>query len=365
MLRALLALTVGLAACEARAIQVFALWGQSNAGDSAITYTGMDPELLAPQESLYQYSAWPAETFTWSPMAPHGSGNKYFGPELSFARDMSEQLGEPVAVIKVSYSGTSLWHRWMPLPNSAYPTALNDIYPLALAKTQTAIAQLADAGLAPELAGMLWVQGEGDANYEWSGMAYDDNLLTLVAAVRADLNAPDMPFVYNQLHVNVARNYPALVRESQANAELIGVNMHMVNIDDLSLNVDSVHFPALTQIALGGRFADVFETPAPMATADFNEDGCVDAGDLLLWQEGSLEADANLDGMVDGQDFLEWQQQVDVAVAPTLMVVPEPPVWAFFVVFGFAYTLATLTAFRKQRRIEALELEVKQLKGEL
>ncbi len=320
----LVAAILAVNAASAAPIKVFALMGQSNAGDSAITFPGMDPVLLAPQENLYQYSAWPAETFTWDAMAPHGSGNKYFGAELSFAHAMSTQLGEPVAVIKVSYSGTSLWYRWLPDP-SVYPTAPNDLYAPALAKVQTATAGLVDLGYEPTLAGIMWIQGEGDANTDWSAMAYDDNLLMLVDALRTDLNAPDVPFLYNQLHVNVARNYPELVRESQVNAAALGTNMHLVNIDDLSLNVDSVHFPALTQIELGRRFAAILAPVAPpLAAADFNADGCVDGSDLLLWQDGSLEADANLDGLVDGADFLLWQQQVDVVEPPIVASVPEP-----------------------------------------
>jgi hypothetical protein len=67
--------------------------------------------------------------------------------------------------------------------------------------------------------------------------------------------------------------------------------------------------------------------------ADFDEDGLVDADDLLSWNanfgvQASAEksqGDADFDGDVDGADFLVWQRQV--GTVPTLAAassVPEP-----------------------------------------
>ncbi|HMO87134.1 MAG TPA: PEP-CTERM sorting domain-containing protein, partial [Lacipirellulaceae bacterium] len=68
--------------------------------------------------------------------------------------------------------------------------------------------------------------------------------------------------------------------------------------------------------------------------ADFDQDGDVDADDLLLWQAGfglpagaaKIDGDANNDGAVNGADFLIWQRQLTgpSAALPTAFAVPEP-----------------------------------------
>lgn len=71
--------------------------------------------------------------------------------------------------------------------------------------------------------------------------------------------------------------------------------------------------------------------------ADFNEDGLVDAADLVIWRAGfgmasgagRHDGDANGDGAVNGADWLLWQQglshsgNANVAAAPA----PEPATW--------------------------------------
>jgi hypothetical protein len=67
----------------------------------------------------------------------------------------------------------------------------------------------------------------------------------------------------------------------------------------------------------------------PTATADFNDDGHVDAADLEQWQTafGSTDAaDANGDQLIDGADFLLWQREQSPGAATP---VPEPPVQLF------------------------------------
>lgn len=68
-------------------------------------------------------------------------------------------------------------------------------------------------------------------------------------------------------------------------------------------------------------------------SADFDNDGNVDADDLALWKIGfgkspnalPSDGDANGDGRVDGSDFLAWQRQFGTPPsAPAARVAPEP-----------------------------------------
>jgi hypothetical protein len=67
----------------------------------------------------------------------------------------------------------------------------------------------------------------------------------------------------------------------------------------------------------------------PAYTADFDDDGDVDGGDLAEWQ-GDFGAndfsDADDDGDSDGADFLAWQRQLGSSVPAAIVadVVPEP-----------------------------------------
>lgn len=73
-------------------------------------------------------------------------------------------------------------------------------------------------------------------------------------------------------------------------------------------------------------------TEVPGLTADFNDDGYVDGGDLTAWkgQFGTGNgADADGDGDSDGADFLAWQREFGMGVPPTplsatVASVPEP-----------------------------------------
>lgn len=68
----------------------------------------------------------------------------------------------------------------------------------------------------------------------------------------------------------------------------------------------------------------------PMFTADFDNDGDVDADDLTQWQDNfggpGSDADADADGDSDGVDFLAWQRQLGsgVSALASSNTVPEP-----------------------------------------
>jgi hypothetical protein len=95
--------------------------------------------------------------------------------------------------------------------------------------------------------------------------------------------------------------------------------------------------------ALGAGLAlDVQYTPtsvvlavvsAPSLSADFDEDGDVDAADLAKWKVGfgiasgaaHMQGDADGNGAVDGADYLAWQRQFGTTLAASAAgAVPEP-----------------------------------------
>lgn len=72
---------------------------------------------------------------------------------------------------------------------------------------------------------------------------------------------------------------------------------------------------------------------APSLSADFDEDGDVDAADLAKWKLGfgiangatHMQGDADGNGAVDGADYLAWQRQFGTTLAaPAAGTIPEP-----------------------------------------
>ena len=85
-----------------------------------------------------------------------------------------------------------------------------------------------------------------------------------------------------------------------------------------------------------GRIFDVVYNPtsvvltvSPAFTADFDEDGDVDADDLAQWQGDfgvNALSDADNDGDSDGDDFLQWQRQLGSpgGAVVSSVAIPEP-----------------------------------------
>lgn len=99
----------------------------------------------------------------------------------------------------------------------------------------------------PKIAGILWHQGEGNAN----DADYLKKLAKLVARLRADLNEPSLPFVAGEVFGDSPVNN--LIRKLP---DTVG---HTAVVTVESLNVfDGVHFDRNSQSTLGARYADAW-----------------------------------------------------------------------------------------------------------
>jgi hypothetical protein len=307
---------------EAAAIPTFILAGQSNAVGGA--WPPYPPgELADPQDSLYNYlinpgSSAPFEAPSWEHVRSlwPNVANVSFGVEITFAHAMQARLGEPIAIIKVAQNGVGLHVNWRP--------AANDLYPPAIAKIQDALAELESLGHTPQLSGVLWVQGETDSGWDfWAGQ-YKQNLEALAAQFRSDLNAPELPWALNLLHIGVSQYHAGvgaagaveLLRQQQR--DFVASDPYAMSFDpsDLEQSWDYLHYTNESFLELGRRFADLF-----IPSADFNDDGAVDSLDLELWKQG--QGDSNADGLADGTDFLLWQRQLTAPVTGAGEI-PEP-----------------------------------------
>lgn len=132
-------------------------------------------------------------------------------------------------------------------------------------------------------------------------------------------------FTISPSHVGMPLEFRIGRREQQAELDAIVLNL------DLSLNASE----------LDALFDIVFDP------ADFNEDGAVDAADLLAWQSGygmtsaasRADGDADEDGDVDAADYLAWQRAFNAATLSAGAAVPEPTSAFLTTVFCVAIAL--------------------------
>ena len=153
-------------------------------------------------------------TGIWAPMEPgHGYGFKTnghsntlsdrFGPELSFANTMITN-GEKVAIIKYSFGGTALysgagygdWNPGIDIRNH-YDNALSTI------SNAYDVIDINGDGRMDKLipAGIIWMQGESDAEHsQQSADAYLENLTNLMALIRAALRQENLPVIIGKIN---------------------------------------------------------------------------------------------------------------------------------------------------------------------
>ncbi len=147
-----------------------------------------------------------------------------FGPELSMGRTVRDLIQEPgsrVAVIKHAVGGSNLYQQWLPDGTSSR-AADGPIYQDFQETVQKGIAALQtrypDYGI--KILGMGWVQGEADAGAQGGIHAadYQKNLTALIADLRASFD-PDLIFALSKLSPNQSASYEFIRAAQQAVAD--------------------------------------------------------------------------------------------------------------------------------------------------
>lgn len=219
---------------------------------------------------------WEARSDGWIPMKagyslfaynsanPSGLGTEFvkhpFGAEVTFAERMREaRPGRKVAVIKYSQGGTGLGSAASPGPwdfttgrnydISTYTNA-GHCYAGLLQLVQSSLQTLSQQGHTHELRGMIWHQGEADSGL--STAVYKDRLKDFIAAIRADLGKPALPFFIGEL---IQGNYAnTRAAQFQAAAATAGAEF----ISSIALKPDStvIHFDTTAMLDFGRRYAE-------------------------------------------------------------------------------------------------------------
>lgn len=162
------------------------------------------------------------------------------GLASEFARCVAKKMpSAAIGLIPCAFGGTSL-DQWKPG---------SDLYSNAVARAKIALKD-------GQLAGILWHQGEADSS-RTKIETYAPRFATMIAHLRRDLNAPDVPVIvgelgnFNEGYKRFNANLPTVVRAVK--------NCQQVSADGLEHGGDNVHFSAAALREFGRRYFECWQ----------------------------------------------------------------------------------------------------------
>jgi hypothetical protein len=224
-------------------MKIYLLMGQSNmAGRGAIEKEDKTPH---PRVLMFETNnVWiPAvEPITKDGHIYHG-----VGPGLAFGKAMAEKdPSVTIGLVPTAVGGTPL-SRW---EKGA------DLYENAVKRARLAMKD-------GYLLGVIWHQGESNTGDKDRSDNYGERLAKMIADLRTDLGAPNLPFVAGELGEFLIdrKKQPPIPRASKVNQALRDLPKHVchtgvVSAHGLTDKGDELHFDSRSQREFGKRYAD-------------------------------------------------------------------------------------------------------------
>ncbi len=254
---------------DSKTLRVFIFAGQSNmvGSDSRVKDIKRFPPFVGldmPQDKvLFAFNIGREEKRTsngWVALQPV---EDIVGPELSFARRVSQETKASIAIIKCAAGGTTLGGDWNPDDPSGFK-----LYPLALQFVKSSLAELDRKKVAYRIEGFMWHQGENDMFDKEFKPNYSKNLKNFLASWRRDLKTPKLKFYIGELctktvwgmdnreNMYAIRAGQKAVTESDPLAEYIPTSHDAVEIGGgAGLHY---HYGTLGQLEHGMNYADAY-----------------------------------------------------------------------------------------------------------
>lgn len=223
-------------------LEIFLLIGQSNmAGRGPLNTV---PPLRHPNSRMFRNGQWiPAE----EPLHTDKPAMAGVGLGMSFTVTLLDRRPDAViGLLPCAVGGTPL-HRWMPAA---------DLYANAVAVARKA----RTSGM---LKGILWHQGEADCQHEEDAASYGRRLSEMIGALRADIGAPDIPFIAGELGEFLKNHAACRVFFRMVNAQLHALHGSVarfgcVSASGLTDRGDHVHFDSASLREFGRRYANEY-----------------------------------------------------------------------------------------------------------
>jgi hypothetical protein len=178
------------------------------------------------------------------------------GPGRAFGVDIASAWRESeIGLIPAAVGGSSI-RSWEPGamdgPTKTHP------YDDAIVRAKAALAS-------GRLAGILWLQGETDSNAQ--GPAdYEQRLRAVIANMRRDLDAPDVPFLIGQMGRFAEKPWTVHRTRVDSIHQLVARTTSrsaFVRTDGLKHRGDTTHYDTPSVREIGHRYAKSFLTMVP------------------------------------------------------------------------------------------------------
>jgi hypothetical protein len=225
---------------------IFLLGGQSNMDGRGLT-TELPKEFL---KFPLNVRIWDGSN--WVELKP----GEMFGPEIGFAFEMSKKWPKiQIGLVKLGSSGTNMlvWAGKEGDAKTKQASPFGSLYIAWIQMLEKAQKSAPDA----ILKGVLWMQGESDAQDKDLAEKYKINLKKLIEGVRKESGIKNLPFLIGKIQ---AKDFKFLETVWKAQAEIAKEIPFtcLVNTDTLEEKPDKLHFTAKGQLELGRLFAEEY-----------------------------------------------------------------------------------------------------------
>lgn len=296
------------ALAESIVVKTYVLVGQSNGNGYGLAYGEVATGELIPNQDLADieredlitvnndvriyHGDWTTGLGNWDNLGPgFASWNGIrFGPELSFGNKIQAELDEPIAIIKYTPNGTSLYYDW-----------LNNSYDLLIDAINDAKLKAENLDLTLDIQDVLWMQGESDSFGVDAPAAYEARLTSFIAQLRDGLAIPELNFHIAEIADSSAWGQRQKIWDSQAAVVEADEQSFLVESRDFPLFEDDaasnnwIHFSTLGTVMLGEAFADsVLSKDESEPPQDDDEVGVSHGYISHSVVEGGITIDANL-----------------------------------------------------------------------
>lgn len=175
-------------------IKLYVLAGHRNMeGERAFTQEiNGDPLLNNKKEIAFRYSIGGGVSVSngWEALGPAGFYDT-FGPELSFAHQLSTGSDSQIAIAKFTHSGSQILD-WTPEGSIAKD---RDLYKKFIAFVEDCVGDLKDKGHDVELSGIVYHMGENDMCIHGYKKNAVSGLASIIKQSRVDLDSPDLQWL--------------------------------------------------------------------------------------------------------------------------------------------------------------------------
>lgn len=220
---------------------VYLLIGQSNMAGRGL----IEAQDQVPHPRVFVHSLQKGWQLALDPLH-HDKVNAGVGLGSWFGKSMADAHAKSFIVLVPAAVGGTPLARWM---------KGGDLYRQAVEQAKAAMKQ-------GTLKGILWHQGENDADTSEHARSYADRLKQMVADLRSELGAGEVPFIAGQLGPFLISNPPpetpfaSIINEQLESLKTQIPHFSVVSAEQLTSMPDNIHFDTLSLREFGTRYAE-------------------------------------------------------------------------------------------------------------